>query len=140
MISPKSTFFPLCVTYTSTMQSGKSPTTVCPLDPVYHRASIHLFLKNRDARARGNEGDRLRRPADRLGAEHHADTDGDVHPPSSLPRAQGQATVSVMPILTLEENALTLRFSTFLEAMGLTRIRVGQSLEVRGITRFFASL
>ena len=48
-----------------------------PLDPVYCRAPIH---PSHHARARGNETDRLRRPAELLGAEQHADTDGDVHP------------------------------------------------------------
>ena len=85
-----------------------------PLDPVYNCAPIHSLNKNlfRDARARGNEGDRLLRPAELLSAEQRADTDGDVHPSGSLPQSQGQAIVSVMPILTLEEDALTLRIST----------------------------
>ena len=90
----------------------------------------------RNARATGNEGDRLFRPAELLSAEQRVDTDGDIHPSGSLPQSQGQATVSVMPILTLEENALTLQISTILVAigLGLTNCLLGRSLKVKNFT------
>ena len=53
----------------------------------------------------------------------HIDTDGDVHPSSSLHLAQGQATVGVVPIQTLY-------------VCELTTILPGQSLKVRGPTRY----
>ena len=126
------------MTHTSSVQSSKYPTTVGAMDLVYHCAPIQPLQKDRfrDARARGNEGDRLFRPAELLSAEQRADTDKDVHPSRSLLRAHGQATVSVMPIPTLEENALTLQISTFLVAtgLGLTNCLLGRSLKVRNFT------
>ena len=104
------------------------PDNSVPLDPVYHCASFHPSHKNRFHR--GNEGDRLRRPAEVLRAERHADTDGDVHPSGSLLQAQGQATVSVMPILTLQIAVVLVKMQLTILGRKEINILLGQSLKV----------